>query len=239
MVHIHILFVSLSVLSSSAYISEKFPRPALDSRRFVTCNISVWIHAQHQTKQGNEVTLECNAQLSPFQRSTFTFSKFRFHVCVYKTHFHWIVRLFYLTRIQATFRGCISYAIKMAKLTLLVCFSICLSSMVAEPQCSPFHYHEQLLEKMIAVQYKMGINSEKMEKWESAINEKLSKLEDKMEQQAQLEKKLTATVNDTLAEASEFKVNLRKELLDLQGTVFLLIIVLYSRHNSRIIVTFF
>ena len=85
----------------------------------------------------------------------------------------------------------------------------------------------------------MGIYSEKMEKWESAINEKLSKLEDKMEQQAQLEKKLTATVNDTLAEASEFKVNLRKELLDLQGTVFLLIVVLYSRHNSGIIVTFF
>ena len=51
--------------------------------------------------------------------------------------------------------------------------------MVAEPQCSPFHYHEQLLEKMIDVQYKMGIYSEKMEKWESAINEKLSKLEDK------------------------------------------------------------
>ena len=60
-----------------------------------------------------------------------------------------------------------------------------------------------------------------------------------MEQQAQLEKKLTATVNDTLAEASEFKVNLRKELLDLQGTVFLLIIVLYSRHNSGIVMTFF
>ena len=50
-------------------------------------------------------------------------------------------------------------------------------------------------------------------------------MNNKMEQQTELEKKLTATVNDTLAEASEFKVNLRKELLDLQGTVFLLIII--------------
>ena len=160
-----------------------------------------------------------------------------------KTLSHWIAPIFYLTRTQATFQGSISYAIKMAKLTFIFCFSICFLSIMAEPQCSPFHYHEQLLEKMVDVQHKMGIYSEKIEKWESAIDEKLSKLEDKMEQQAelertlttfvnnkieqqaQLEKNLIATVNDTLA---EFKLNLPKELLHFQGTVFLVLIQIYS-----------
>ena len=105
----------------------------------------------------------------------------------------------------------------MANFIFIISCFVYVSIVAGKEQCSPFHYHEQLLEKMIEVKYKVGIYEENMEKWEKVLNEKMSKLNEKLGQQEQLEGQLASSVESQLSNVRE---TLRKELLDVQGTIF-------------------
>ena len=102
---------------------------------------------------------------------------------------------------------------------IIVMQLVCLSVVLGEPHCSPFHYHEQLLEKMVDVKYKMEKYSGKMDKWENEISETLKQFEEAM---TELQKKetrrdgtieqLKSDVNDTLEKFSKSTKHIRHSM---------------------------
>ena len=64
-----------------------------------------------------------------------------------------------------------------------------------EPQCSPFHYHEQLLEKMVDIKYKVDTFTKQMDTWENLISEKLKKIDESLNEKQRMETEITGKVN--------------------------------------------
>ena len=117
----------------------------------------------------------------------------------------------------------------MANIIFIIFFLVCFACTIGEPQCSPFHYHEQLLEKMVEVKHRMGLYAENMEKWENAMNDKLAELDEKLEQQAQWERQFTTSVEKRL---SNFNETVANALLDIKGMIFIIIQYALSETNG-------